>query len=226
MYAIVFLAFFLLKYPLAFELSCMERDLCHDTLIDYRTMDNSQTIKDRNCFCDQACFQYDDCCEDIKHYQIEKQQNKPTCVDYMYPFRVRSEPYIPTVMPVWMITTCLNNYQYTQLEKNCTKFCKEDLFLSHPPAYIPMTSQRTNLTYRNIYCAQCNNEKIGSLINWSFQIVCSGLKQNYLFDYKDGLNMVKLPPQEAERCTNRLSFPRAPALVYPCKQQTVKSCPR
>jgi hypothetical protein len=89
-----------------------------------------------------------------------------------------------------------------------------------------MTSRRTNLTYRNIYCAQCNNEKIDSLVDWSFQIVCNGLKENYRYDYKDGLNMMKLPPPEAERCTIRLSFPPAPVIVYPCKQHTINSCPR
>ena len=83
-------------------------------------MNNSQLIKERNCFCDKSCFQYDDCCEDIKHYQIEKQQIKARCVDYMYPFRIHSELYIRTVMPVWMITSCLINYEYTSIRKNCT----------------------------------------------------------------------------------------------------------
>ncbi len=225
MYVIIFLVFFVLNHTIAIELSCMKRDYCNGTIIDHRGMNDSEIIKERNCFCDKACFQYDDCCEDIKHYQI-KQQIRATCVDYMYPFRIRSELYIPTIMPVWMITTCLINYEYTQLEKNCRNYFEEDLFLSNPPVYIPMTSRRTNLTYSNIYCAQCNNEKIDSLINWSFQIVCSGLKQNYLFNYQDGLNMIKLPPQEAEQCINRLSFPSAPAIVYPCKQHTINSCSR
>ncbi len=225
MYTIIFLLFFLFNHVHAIELSCMERDRCNETLIDHRSMNDSGLIKEKNCFCDKACFQYDDCCEDIKHYQI-KQSIKATCIDYMYPFRIRSEFYQPTVMPIWMVTTCLTNYEYTPLEKNCTHPLENDFFLSNPPAYIPMTSRRTNITYRNIYCAQCNNEKIDSLIQWSFQIVCNGLKQNYLFNYKHGLNMIELPPQEAERCINRLTFPLPPAMVYPCKQQTINSCPR
>ena len=188
-------------------------------------MNDSTLIKNQNCFCDQVCFQYDDCCEDLKDKQI-KRSIQATCVDYMYPFRIRSEFYEPTVMPVWMIATCLPNYQYTPLEKNCRSSLTDDYFPSNPPAYIPMTSQRTNLTYRNIFCAQCNNERSEVLINWSFQIVCNGLKQNYIFHYKNGLNMLELPPPEAERCVNRLNFPSPPAIVHPCKKQTINVCPR
>jgi hypothetical protein len=63
-------------------------------------------------------------------------------------------------------------------------------------------------------------------MNWSFEIVCNGLKQNYIFNYQNGLNIIQLPPEEAERCINRLSFPSPPAIVYPCKQHTINSCPR
>jgi hypothetical protein len=188
-------------------------------------MNDSELIRNKNCFCDKACFQYDDCCEDIKHYRI-KRPVKATCVDYTYPFRIRSELYQPTVMPIWMVTSCLTNYEYTSLEKNCTHPTETDIFLSNPPAYIPMTSRRTNITYRNIYCAQCNNEKVESLIEWSFQIVCDGLTTNYLFRYKDGLNMIELPPQGASGCINRVTFPSTPARFYPCKQHTINSCPR
>ena len=208
------------------ELSCSDRDSCRGVLVDHRGMNRSQAIKDRNCFCDRACFQYDDCCEDLKVNRTVstlRPSSQATCVDYMYPFRVRSEPYEPTVMPVWMINSCLSNYQYTPLAKNCSN--DDETFFTHPPSYIPMTSRRTNFTYRNIYCAQCNNEKIEALINWSFQIVCNGLSRNYLFTYEDGLNMIKLLPPEAERCTHRLAYPSPPAVVYPCKQQSVNTCP-
>jgi hypothetical protein len=40
------------------------------------------------------------------------------------------------------------------------------------------------------------------------------------------MNMIKLPPQEAERCISRLVYPSIPAMVYPCKQQTINSCPK
>ena len=225
MHAIVFLLAFLFNSIHTYGLSCMERDYCNRTIIDHRSMNDSELIKNKNCFCDEACFQYDDCCEDIKRYRT-KQRIQATCVDYTYPFRIRSEIYEPTVMPIWMVTSCLTNYEYTSLEENCTHPSKNDTFLSNPPAFIPMTSLQTNITYRNIYCAQCNNENIESLIQWSFQIVCNGLKQNYLFHYKHGLNMIKLPPHEADRCINRLTFPSPPARFYPCKQQTINSCPR
>ena len=226
MYAIIFFAFCLFNYSYARELSCSDGDSCNGTLTDHRSMNDSILIKDRNCFCDKACFQYDDCCEDVKHHQQIKEQIQATCVDYMYPLRIPWQTYSATVMPVWMISTCLRNYQYTQLEKNCIHPLENDFFLSNPSAYIPMTSRRTNLTYRNIYCAQCNNEKIDSLINWPFQIVCNDLQQNYVFNYTDGLNMTGLPLPEGEPCTNRLSFPSAPAIIHPCKQHTINSCPR
>jgi hypothetical protein len=203
----------------------MERDHCNGTIIDHRSMNDSGLIKRKNCFCDQACFQYDDCCEDIKHYQI-KQQIQATCVDYTYPLRIHSELYEPTVMPVWMITTCLSNYQYTQLEKKCIYPFENDLFLSNPSAYIPMTSRQNNVTYRNIYCAQCNNENTDSLINWRLEISCNGLNENYSFNYTYGMNMAELPPNNTDNCINRLSFPSSPAIVHPCKQHTINTCPR
>src|SRR5262249_53548441 len=131
--------FLLLLSPTTANNLCFERDQCNRKVVDYREVSNSETIKERNCFCDKACFRYDDCCEDIKHFGLvnnDKQQQQQeqlnyTCVDYMYPFRVRSEPYTPTIMPVWMITNCLSNYEHTQLALNCTKHSEQDMFLSH-----------------------------------------------------------------------------------------------
>lgn len=225
MYVIIFLVFFVLNLSNTRELSCIERDYCNGTITNDRSMSDGEKIRERNCFCDESCFQYDDCCEDIKHYQI-KEPIQATCVDYTYPMRILSELYSQTVMPIWMVTTCLSNYQYTQLEKNCTYSSENDSYISNPPAYIPMTSKQTNLTYRNIYCAQCNNEKIESLIDWPLQIFCNDFTQNSTFNYKDELDIIKLQPKEGQRYTSRLSFPPPPAVVHPCKQHTINSCPR
>ncbi|CAF0772159.1 unnamed protein product [Adineta steineri] len=228
MHAIIFLVFFLLNSTIAVELSCLQRDSCNGTLIDQRSMymNDSQIIKDRNCFCDKFCFQYDDCCEDIKDYQIKTPTtSKATCIDYMYPFRKPLQEYEPTVMPVWMITNCSSNYKYTELEQNCTDYNDENLTSTHLSAFIPMTSRKTNLTYRNIYCALCNNEKIHSLIDWSFHFECDDFNQTSTLYYTYGLNIKKLLSEEGDKCTARLRFPPAPAIIHPCKEQTINSCP-
>ncbi len=71
-----------------------------------------------------------------------------------------------------------------------------------------------------------NNEKIESLVNWPLHISCNGFTQNSTFNYKGELDIVKLLPKEGQTYTTRLSFPPPPAVVHPCKQHTINSCPR
>ncbi|CAF1225550.1 unnamed protein product [Didymodactylos carnosus] len=152
--------------------NCTIRDHCLNGIEIF----NSNIISQRNCFCDEICSIYGDCCEDLKatfygNNKIKELEIDHECVDYNYPIRRKQRRfYEMTMHPVWMITGCQKKYYGTKLDKQCQSY-KKDHFNEQPDAYIPWTSNRTNLTYRNIYCALCNNQN-NFLQSWIYKPEC------------------------------------------------------
>ena len=109
------------------------------------------------CFCDDACLTRNDCCPDILY------ENKPwtKCWSTNHDF----SPWVESV-------------EYP-LVKHCPStavrddhvLCSEINTLNRfPPWYhfrfVPVTSNRTRVSYKNIYCALCNGEDSRDLEKW------------------------------------------------------------
>ncbi|XP_069172542.1 uncharacterized protein [Procambarus clarkii] len=130
-----------------------------------------------NCFCDEMCAEYGDCCLDSLYYDVYSHKNnvnKYQCINVMQ------------YGNIYMKGTCLQGWR----DEEVTNLC-----LSGPPASsierfdplgnLPATSLDTSLTYTNYYCALCNNDA-QTLFMWKPRWECensSEYKRNLTNDY-------------------------------------------
>ncbi|GFQ65764.1 uncharacterized protein TNCT_106531 [Trichonephila clavata] len=111
-----------------------------------------------NCICDRNCALYDSCCLDSEYRRkskITKSKGYVKCLS----------TYGPTTRDVLMIDTCEKPGLISEL---CTANGEDwsDLFL-----LIPVTSKASNITYKNYYCAVCNeNPDADQLEFWAVKI--------------------------------------------------------
>lgn len=94
--------------------------------------------------CDKNCWIYDDCCANSEHI------NHTSIVEHHF----SCEKLPSNDGHVYMINTCPSAWNTTSVQEKCTTPNNEDVLLA-----IPVTSTETNITYRNMFCATCHNEK-------------------------------------------------------------------
>ncbi|KAK6195554.1 hypothetical protein SNE40_000961 [Patella caerulea] len=114
------------------------------------------------CFCDRSCRYYGDCCPDLN-------------VDYI---NIVSSKCLPTSFPrsgndVMMIDYCPKDHQDPDLVEKCTTTSVNDW-----RSIQPVTDDTTGLTYRNRFCAQCNDVEKSEA--WRVGTICEkGPPWNY-----------------------------------------------
>nr|XP_045589704.1 uncharacterized protein LOC123751662 [Procambarus clarkii] len=122
----------------AMNASCSVEGFCDGS--DYKSREN--------CYCDDLCAEYGDCCPDSFHYRREDQvrPEKYGCVSVGY----RS---------VYMKDTCMSGWQDEEVAQLCLAGSPANISSSRDPlAHLPATSNTTSVTYTNYYCAICNND--------------------------------------------------------------------
>lgn len=143
----------------ALGISCPERDSCARFRQD-------RSYMDRNCECDSACRSYGDCCIDA--------------------FRRRSGSRITRRTDVVCLNYGEGNHTGVYVVNNCSRAwtgsrevaqkCTGPLDLSDPLKSAPVTSIAQSITYKNIYCAECNNVHMQSLKTFHIKLSCEGLE--------------------------------------------------
>ena len=113
------------------------------------------------CKCDNECILYNDCCLD---YSPANVTNRPSSALYELMECLEVNYTRPVLSPggnsVWMVSRCT---QPSELSEKCTD---QSLFL-------PVTDSHLNFTYRNVYCAMCNNVTMEQLELWQPQFYCN-----------------------------------------------------
>ncbi|PSN47904.1 hypothetical protein C0J52_03376 [Blattella germanica] len=121
----------------------------------------------RACYCDFACALYRDCCRDSPYFIAEQQKVGLTNIT------CGTLPYAE----VLMISSCPQEWKNQSTRFHCEHpdDSIRDLILD-----VPVTSLRTNLTYRNWHCAFCNHDIIAGLSEiWQVGFECDNwLKLN------------------------------------------------
>lgn len=102
------------------------------------------------CFCDDVCFFFADCCPDLYadagHGPVAHSKwSGLTCS------RTSFGSTIPSRKEVLMVTTCLDNATDRTAVNNCLNSTSADRRFTQP-----VTETRTFLTYKNVFCAECN----------------------------------------------------------------------
>ena len=112
-------------------------------------------------------------------------------------------PRTKIVKPVWMVSKCDPKFENKTVTKMCTNPGADGTFDS----LIPVGDSGT--TYRNRFCAICNNvEHLSYLSNWDLDITCGSILQlpdkNLLQTIKEKqCNMYYIPPRDTfvHECT-------------------------
>ena len=113
------------------------------------------------CECDNECILYKDCCLDYSPTNVTYQPSSALyelmeCLEVNYTRSILS----PGGNSVWMVSRCPQPSEHSE---KCTD---QSLFL-------PVTDSRLNFTFRNVYCAMCNNVTMEQLELWQPQFYCS-----------------------------------------------------
>ncbi|XP_069107347.1 uncharacterized protein [Argopecten irradians] len=116
--------------------------------------------------CDSSCRYYDDCCFDANRSDTD---TKPALLPDIA--RTTCKPiYFPKdgsyVLGVFMISTCQKNWRDDNTERKCLQSNSSSLM-----DMLPVTDVKTLLTYRNRYCATCN--EVDEMSLWKLYISCS-----------------------------------------------------
>ena len=218
-----------LSFILATDDQCSIRESCSNAsstkspLID----DDELFIQSRNCFCDSVCQQYGDCCDRLNSSNTDEYQ----CVDFLLPtINNKTIPFYR--LSVWMRTECLPIYHGSQVESFCRNSHNE-IFNNNPILFIPVTSAQTNITYRNFYCAYCNNDMKNNLQFWEYKPFCYGDGSENSYLTLNSEEQVEYYIQNlTKNCTKKtIVYPhergssKPSVFIRPCKRSLPPSCP-
>lgn len=144
--------------------SCIPKDTCSSGLRSYIT--HILDSKFRNCYCDEFCQDYGDCCLDSKYYKENEQIER---------FRHFECVNVRNHGNVYMKRACMNGWENTEIlqlcEDNTTKL--NNSRITHQ-RHTPVMSKYTAITYINYYCAICNNDAYDLMV-WEISLECPSL---------------------------------------------------
>ena len=203
---------------------CSSRDRCSDnaasTWWSYR--DQSPFLS-RNCFCDSRCEQYGDCCE-----RPGSRNDRDDCVDFLSP-ALAGQSSEQRNLFVWMRTTCLSTYVGSDADHLCRNLRNES-FQDNPAVFLPVSSSQTNITYRNYYCAHCNDDANDEIQFWIYEVVCRRKKFNKTRISPATDEEMKHYQNKTRHCTRKIHYPHGHNLepsvfIRPCKPTQPSQCP-
>uniref|UniRef100_T1IQX9 G-protein coupled receptors family 2 profile 2 domain-containing protein n=1 Tax=Strigamia maritima TaxID=126957 RepID=T1IQX9_STRMM len=145
---------------------CYPQDSC-------RTRGNSRdaiiSMDRRSCNCDDLCSEHGDCCTDAPLYDPETAERARImweCTD------------LRNYFGIFLKVACPSHWRDNQVREACESQSTE----SDPMSKLPVTSRTSQLTYKNMHCAVCNND-INSLIYWIPHLECGDKPLNFSFGH-------------------------------------------
>lgn len=109
------------------------------------------------CRCDPSCAQYGDCCLDSPSFVSEQQ-------------RLGASLFTCSDTDVYMMSSCPVEWKDPSTRHHCEH---HDTSYGDPLFDVPVTSSRTNITYRNRHCALCHRDlHVGATNIWSIYFSC------------------------------------------------------
>ena len=149
--------FHLDRNPPAQDFTCKQRNKCS------KRSGTSMGFYDQNCFCDDLCKMYGDCCKDYKgslsesipaHFRLSKRTlncHRVIPIDQM--------------AEIYRVDKCPSDYEDAFVREKCEDTHSLDQFLE-----IPVSGQQTGILYKNYYCAICAGDV--NLSFWSVKWLC------------------------------------------------------
>ena len=171
----------------------------------------------RRCSCDELCSLYRDCCHDVQQLNSTSNissgnlyNNMLSCVQTSFPDQHGEEKPAYDYNAYFMVTACpqqwVSSHQNKQAAQQIHHHCTNS-------SLSPVTDLTTNLTFRNTYCAQCNNINQTQLVHWNATYFC---------DTDNGSIVINSLSRVRKYC--RISNFRTTVKTRSCKR-LVSSCP-
>lgn len=158
---------------------CIQNDSCsnNDQVSKIAYKDDTLYLK-RDCYCDDNCFSYSDCCPDkIKMSQYKRPLQNLKCI---LEKRVCGGSKLSSY--VYSIGECPVEYKEDEeIRSKCLKsnFIEQTSFMSENSNETdiflqwPFYSNKTSITYNNLYCGLCNGENKTDLQPWNAAFRCA-----------------------------------------------------
>lgn len=147
-------------YPTPQPFTCSQRDRCARRPQDF-------PFHAVNCFCDDLCLTYNDCCKDftpssISYKKIKLAKNTVSC-ERRHQIYQDGEIYI--------VKSCPRDYEDAFVKEKCEDERAEDQFYQ-----LPVTGITTGVLYRNVFCAICAGDR--NVTFWTVKIECEAGPSN------------------------------------------------
>lgn len=145
-------------------ITCSVRDTCSG----YKETSFSQ----RNCECDSSCHKYQDCCIDVRRRPSTRPASNVMCLNYGQDRH----------SGIYVVSKCST---YWKGPNEVKENCEGTLDLSDPIIASPVASESERVTYKNLYCAECNNADMNTLKVFQSKLSCGdvqGVSQDGLMD--------------------------------------------
>lgn len=209
------------------ETQCFTRDSCLNSTLKSPSIYNDEIyIQHRNCFCDSVCQEYGDCCNSSNL----SYSNNYECVDFISS-TIQNQPIQFNPLSVWMRTKCLTMYIGSHSDIKCRNLY-DQTFMDNPILFIPVTSVQTNITYRNYYCAYCNNDVNLNVKFWEYNAYCHGggtVSNHMVLNKKEEIDYYI--HDVTRNCSKSIIYPRIEGtdrpsvFIRPCKNSFPAICP-
>ena len=139
---------------------CPERDSCNFGRSSRGSLE--MDWRQRNCFCDEDCAVYGDCCIDARAFDPAEQR------DQFERFECRT---LRQYGSIYMRSECDTGWSLP----NIAAACKGSDSKGDPLARMPVTSTSTGITFTNYYCAVCNHAG-RDVVFWKPRLECPTLQ--------------------------------------------------
>lgn len=110
----------------------------------------------RNCLCDEVCSIFGDCCPDSKWFNVKKELSKilPASLSC-----IRFKQYGYNLV----VTKCPDSWpQNDEVALSCAEEATEFQLQTDPVMHMPVTDEKSGITYRNVKCAECHLRNLGN----------------------------------------------------------------
>jgi hypothetical protein len=126
------------------------------------------------CSCDDDCHIFGTCCPDLAFKYLDRQPLYQ-CLHNRY---TKSSSNSAAAQPYYyMITSCPSTGSDSDLKRRCTEI--DTTSNLDPILHLPVTSNSTGQTYRNVYCALCHKDPDALEGLWTTDVKC---KTSVTFD--------------------------------------------
>lgn len=123
------------------------------------------------CFCDNSCEIFQDCCADFDQFcsstgTLTQEAKNP---DYEYWKCIESD-LLNDAFGVWMIASCPPNWTQEHIDERCSSSFASLSYDNHK-SNLPVMDHTGN-TYKNRYCAQCHGLNLDDLSFYNLLFNC------------------------------------------------------